>query len=59
MVEGRPPTRARARVVDLPDEASVVPVAEPLWSELNASVEMFPCMNADELRTGLGRHLAR
>jgi hypothetical protein len=30
-------------------------VAEPLWLELNASVEINPCMNLDELQAGLGR----
>jgi len=47
--------RAMTLVADLPDEASVVTACEPLWLGLNASVETFTCMNADDLRTGLGR----
>jgi hypothetical protein len=47
--------RAMTLVVDLPDEASIVTICEPLWMELGAEVEMIPCMNADEVRTGLGR----
>jgi hypothetical protein len=42
-------------VVDSPDEASIVTMCEPFWSRLNAKVEAFACMNADELQTGLDR----
>ncbi|GAA2148683.1 hypothetical protein GCM10009760_41040 [Kitasatospora kazusensis] len=47
--------RAALLVVDLPDEAAIVPTLEPAWLNLNADVTMTPCMNADELRTGLSR----
>lgn len=47
--------RAMTLVTDLPDEASVVTACEPLWLALNANVEAFTCMNAEDLRTGLGR----
>ena len=47
--------RAMTLVTDLPDEASVVTACEPLWLALNADVEAFTCMNAEDLRTGLGR----
>ncbi|MBS2964740.1 hypothetical protein KGA66_16905 [Actinocrinis puniceicyclus] len=47
--------RAMTLVVDAPDEASLATMAEPFWLQMNASVEAFPCMNADDLRTGLGR----
>ena len=47
--------RAMTLVVDAPDEASIVTLCEPFWLQLNAKVEAFTCMNADELRTGLGR----
>ncbi|MFI5529833.1 hypothetical protein ACIA8O_14965 [Kitasatospora sp. NPDC051853] len=40
--------------VDLPDEASLVPFIEPFW-ELQAEVTVTPCMNAEDLATGLGR----
>ncbi|MFB9371827.1 hypothetical protein [Kitasatospora albolonga] len=39
---------------DLPEEAALVPMMEPLW-ELNAEVSVTPCMNAEDLATGLGR----
>jgi hypothetical protein len=52
---GRGGRRAFTLVVDAPDAASLPSLAEPFWMELNASVEAFPCMNADELREGLSR----
>ena len=47
--------RAMTLVVDAPDEASLVTMCEPFWLQLNAKVEMFSCMNADDLRAGLAR----
>ena len=47
--------RAMTFVADMPDEASLVAMCEPFWLGLNANVEAFTCMNADDLRTGLGR----
>ena len=47
--------RTMTLVADVPDEASIVTTCEPLWLSLNASVETVPCMNADDLRAGLGR----
>ena len=47
--------RAMTIVADMPDESSVVTMCEPFWLGLNANVEVIPCMNADDLRTGLGR----
>lgn len=47
--------RACTLVVDAPDEASLVRLCEPFWIELNASVETFTCMNADDVHTGLAR----
>ncbi len=49
--------RAFTLVVDLADEASVVTTCEPLWVSLHATVNTTPCMNAEELTTGLGRYL--
>lgn len=42
-------------VVDAPDSASLIGLVEPFWLELNARVEAFPCLNAEELQEGLGR----
>jgi hypothetical protein len=47
--------RTMTLIVDAEDEASVVTMCEPFWLEMNAHVESFICMNADDLRTGLGR----
>jgi hypothetical protein len=47
--------RAMTMVVDAPDEASLVTLCEPFWLQMNAHVETFMCMNADDLRAGLGR----
>jgi hypothetical protein len=37
-------------VFDLGDPSQIPVVAEPLFQELNASVEFFPVMNADDLQ---------
>ena len=47
--------RAMTLVVDAPDEASIVTMCEPFWTQLNANVEVTPCMNAEDLRGGLSR----
>ncbi|MET8545453.1 hypothetical protein ABZW03_33175 [Kitasatospora sp. NPDC004799] len=47
--------RAMVLVVDVADEASIPSLAEPFWLQLNASVDLRPCMNADELMEGLRR----
>ncbi|MEV8094661.1 hypothetical protein [Kitasatospora sp. NPDC085879] len=51
--------RGFTMVVDLPDEASLITMIEPLWVQLGADIEVVPCVNADELRTGLGRLAAQ
>ncbi len=40
-------------VFDLKDPAQIPRVAEPLFTKLNAAVEMYPVMNADDLKSGL------
>ncbi|MER6303211.1 hypothetical protein ABT247_27130 [Kitasatospora sp. NPDC001539] len=52
---GRHGRRAMLLVVDVADEASIPSIAEPFWLQLNASVELHPCMNGDELMEGLNR----
>jgi len=47
--------RALTLVVDAADDASIPSLVEPFWLHLNANVEVIPCMNAEDLRTGLGR----
>lgn len=38
---------------DLADPSDIPPIAEPLFQELNATVEFFPAMNVEELQRGL------
>jgi hypothetical protein len=40
---------------DLADPSDIPPIAEPLFHELNATVEFFPAMNGDDLGAGLGK----
>ena len=40
---------------DLSDPSQIVDVAEPLFSNLNAAVEIVPVMNPDDLRKGIAR----
>jgi hypothetical protein len=40
-------------VFDLKDPSQIPQVAEPLFAKLSASVEMYPVMNADDLKSGL------
>jgi hypothetical protein len=47
--------RTMIAIFDLKDSADLPSVAEPLFSSLGASVQMTPCMNLDDLRSGLSR----
>ncbi|MBD0688995.1 hypothetical protein [Streptomyces sp. CBMA123] len=47
--------RAMVLVVDIADEASIPSIVEPFWLQLDADVDLYPCMNADELLEGLKR----
>lgn len=40
---------------DMKDTSQLVPIAEPFFEELHATVEFIPAMNADDLRAGLER----
>ena len=42
-------------VFDLKDPSDIPSVAEPLFLELNASVDMSPCMNRDDLKKALAK----
>lgn len=48
-------SRAVVLFVDVPDPSSIVTTCEQFWSQMNAKVEMTPCMSADELQEGLRR----
>jgi len=40
-------------VFDLKDPSDIPSIAEPLFTQLHASVQLFPVMNLDDLRAGL------
>jgi len=42
-------------VFDMPESSSLPPFAEPFFMGLNASVEVAPVMNIDDLRMGLSQ----
>ena len=48
-------TRTGYVFFDLADPSDIPPIAEPLFQELNATVEFFPAMNVAQLGTGLGK----
>ncbi|HVE93992.1 MAG TPA: hypothetical protein VNB24_03655 [Acidimicrobiales bacterium] len=43
---------------DLADPSDIPAIAEPLFAELNASVEFFPVMDGADLGAGLGKAAA-
>ena len=47
--------RAGMIFFDLADPSQIVEVVEPLFHDLNATTELTPVMNADDLRKGLGK----
>ena len=44
---------------DLAEPSQIVEVAEPLFSILNATVELVPVMNGDDLRKGIAKATAK
>jgi hypothetical protein len=47
--------RARMMFFNLPDASQIVEIVEPLFSNLNAAVEIVPVMNGDDLRKGIAK----
>ncbi|MFF2042025.1 hypothetical protein ACFVVX_16485 [Kitasatospora sp. NPDC058170] len=47
--------RSQILVVDVADEAALPGICEPFWLQFNAEVDVHICMDAAELREGLGR----
>ncbi len=45
--------RTMIAVFDLKASSDMPRIAEPLFMGLNASVDFMPCMNAEDLKTGL------
>ncbi len=48
-------TRTGYVFFDLADSSDIPRIAEPLFQELNATVEFFPAMIAAQLEAGLGK----
>jgi hypothetical protein len=46
---------SRTLVIDAPDGATLSSLAELMWLQLGATVEVVPVMNAEELGVGLSR----
>jgi len=40
---------------DITDPSQIIEAVEPLFLNLNASIEIVPVMNGDDLRKGLGK----
>ena len=45
--------RAGIIVFDLKEPSDIPSVVEPMFSGFNASIEIYPAMNADELKAGI------
>ena len=48
-------TRTGYVFFDLADPSDIPPIAEPLFQELNATVEFFPAMNVTQLGAGIAK----
>jgi hypothetical protein len=40
---------------DLAEASQIVEIAEPLFANLNAAIEIVPVMNGDDLRKGIAK----
>ena len=48
--------RTAIMVFDLKNTADIPVIAEPLFTELNGTVELYPVMNAEDLKKGLATY---
>ena len=46
--------RAGMMIIDMVDPSEIARNAEPLFTQLNASVQFVPVMNADDLKKSIG-----
>jgi hypothetical protein len=49
--------RTAIMIFDLKSPSDIPAIAEPLFTELNGTVEMHPVMNADDLKKGVATYL--
>ena len=47
--------RTALMVLDMKDSSEMPAIAEPFFSKLNATVEIVPVMNAEDLKKGLAK----
>jgi hypothetical protein len=47
--------RTAFMVVDIKDSSEIPPIVEPFFARLDAAVEIFPVMNAEDLKNGLSK----
>jgi hypothetical protein len=47
--------RTAYMIADIKDSSEIPPIVEPFFSKLDAAVEIFPVMNAEDLKEGLSR----
>ena len=47
--------RTSFMVVDIKDSSEIPSIAEPFFAKLSAAVEIFPVMNAEDLKKGLSK----
>jgi hypothetical protein len=49
--------RTAIMIFDLKSPADIPAIAEPLFTELNGTVEMHPVMNAEDLKKGVATYM--
>jgi hypothetical protein len=49
--------RTAIMIFDLKSPSDLPAITEPLFTELNGTVEMYPVMNAEDLKKGLAAYL--
>lgn len=47
--------RTAIMIFDLKDPTDIPSIAEPFFMNMNAKVDMYPVMNAEDLQKGLGK----
>ena len=51
--------RTGLAIFDLPDPSDIPSVAEPFFTVLKAEISMHPCMNLNDLKTGVAKATQR
>ncbi len=51
--------RTAIMIFDLKEVSEIPAIAEPFFERLNAAIEIFPVMNADDLKAGLAKLMTK